>query len=84
MSRNVILINLFGITKLTTVRRDYIHNKKRLLTAQCCLFCSTFTEAVKVHTVDDDATTTIIIIIIIIITIELLRDRAAANSGLPS
>jgi hypothetical protein len=30
--------------------------------------------------VDDDATTTIIIII----TIELLRDRAAANSGLPS
>ena len=76
-----------------------MHNKKRLLTAQCYWFCIPFTEAVKVRTVDDATTTTattiiitimmmmmmmMMIIIIIIIIIELLRDHAAAHSGLPS
>jgi len=57
-----------------------MHNKKRLLTAQCYWFCIPFTEAVKVRAVDDVTTTTTTIIIII----ELLRDRAAAPSALPS
>jgi diacylglycerol kinase len=58
-----------------------MHNKKRLLTAQCYLFCITFAAAVKVDALDDAI---MMMVMMMMIIIEMLYKRAAVRSGLPS